>query len=149
MSTRVVVKFVATVVIVQIRDVWLPPVVWVIYRSVVWGEVVLYTTPCRASLTVYGNNTYVLEPFTQRLGFIGERLSGNSLKSTLNESTDIPQTSTSLAAIPSGLLEQTPHPTGRCPEALTTMMYFKKLKTEYKKGIVKVNIYLYVKYVIL
>ncbi|XP_037810137.1 uncharacterized protein LOC119602611 isoform X1 [Lucilia sericata] len=89
-----------------------------------------------AAVSLYGNNSYVLEPLTQRLGFIGERLSGNSLKTTLNESEPV---QSSLPSTSAGFLEHYQHPVGGCPEARTTMMYFKKLETEYKKGIVKMH----------
>ncbi|KAM7355311.1 F-box protein pallbearer isoform 1-T1 [Cochliomyia hominivorax] len=93
-----------------------------------------------ASVSIYGNNTYVLEPLTQRLGFIGERLSGNSLKTALNDSeivqTSLPSTSASTST---GVLDHYQHPIGGCPEARITMMYFKKLETEYKKGMVKMH----------
>lgn len=89
--------------------------------------------------TIYSNN-YVMEPLTQRLGFIGERLSGTSLKNTLNDSEPA---QTSLPSTSSGILDHYQHPVGGCPEARTTMMYFKKLETEYKKGIVKVIFIVY------
>ncbi|XP_037810138.1 F-box only protein 28 isoform X2 [Lucilia sericata] len=73
---------------------------------------------------------------TSGLGFIGERLSGNSLKTTLNESEPV---QSSLPSTSAGFLEHYQHPVGGCPEARTTMMYFKKLETEYKKGIVKMH----------
>ncbi|XP_065362379.1 uncharacterized protein pall isoform X1 [Calliphora vicina] len=89
-----------------------------------------------AAIATYGNNTYVLEPLTQRLGFIGERLSGNSLKTTLSDNEPL---QASLPSTSTGILEQYQHPVGGCPEARTTMVYFKKLETEYKKGIVKMH----------
>ncbi|KAM7355312.1 F-box protein pallbearer isoform 2-T2 [Cochliomyia hominivorax] len=77
---------------------------------------------------------------TSGLGFIGERLSGNSLKTALNDSeivqTSLPSTSASTST---GVLDHYQHPIGGCPEARITMMYFKKLETEYKKGMVKMH----------
>ncbi|XP_065362380.1 F-box only protein 28 isoform X2 [Calliphora vicina] len=73
---------------------------------------------------------------TSGLGFIGERLSGNSLKTTLSDNEPL---QASLPSTSTGILEQYQHPVGGCPEARTTMVYFKKLETEYKKGIVKMH----------
>ena len=94
------------------------------------------TTLNSAAISIYGNNSYVLEPLTHRLGFIGERLSGKSIKPSVSDSDHLQATYPSTS---SGILEHHPYPVGGCPEARTTMMYFKKLETEYKKGIVKVS----------
>lgn len=85
-----------------------------------------------AAVSLYGNNAYIPESIKQRLGVIGDRLTVNPYKPINDETMQF-----TLPSASTGILEH-PHSTGGCPEARTTMMYFKKLETEYKKGIVKV-----------
>lgn len=93
--------------------------------------------PTLATPSLFGSNPYVLEPLTQRLGLIGDRLNGSSFKTALSGGDH--QASSSAT----GYYGEHSHPQnaqGECPEARSTMMYFKKLEAEYKKGVVKVII---------
>lgn len=114
-------------------------------------------TPPLVTPYVYGSNEYILEPLTHRLGLIGDRLNGgNSFKTPASSSSgsgfggsggtggssgsssggEPLSSSTSYF----GEHQHPSHSPGGCPEALSSMMYCKKLEAEYKKGVVKVNV---------
>ncbi|XP_075160911.1 F-box protein pallbearer isoform X1 [Haematobia irritans] len=91
---------------------------------------------------VYGSNEYILEPLTHRLGLIGDRLNGSPFKGNTSSGSGIsdqqsPSTSSSASTYTGDMHPQ--HSPGRCPEAHNTMLYCKKLETEYKKGFLKMQ----------
>ncbi|XP_075160913.1 F-box protein pallbearer isoform X3 [Haematobia irritans] len=83
-----------------------------------------------------------LAPTSGGLGLIGDRLNGSPFKGNTSSGSGIsdqqsPSTSSSASTYTGDMHPQ--HSPGRCPEAHNTMLYCKKLETEYKKGFLKMQ----------